>query len=405
MTWTIETAGRVVGTGDIPGGMRAVYSCSYQKGTVRQNDDAVLRLTELSGITVSKVVAYVRSNKSDGAGTWTVEVNGQTVFSKSGSFDQWFGAYDNSSYHALSLLPKSYANVQELSIRLHGTTNSLYISHYDITYIPAPMRTVTLMRGDEVYRTLTEVSSGAGVLLPEMDDYNGWQCFGWSETEWGQTTTRPAVLPVSQLYYPKTDCTLWAAYKASESGEDAYVTELENGVYYYTNSLTQMALAGTPEDGRMTPEIINLTDPWQQFSFTFNGAKDTAYIVHTATGTDIGYDNTKKMAVAPSPWRVYHNGDETVLYATIGNNNYILWLNLMDGFGEEFYAGLYAAQPKNSPMKLAYPAQGNETVYTCHPEFGMGFERNSEKQNNEYVFPFGCYELIIRNGEKELRMR
>ena len=56
-------------------------------------------------------------------------------------------------------------------------------------------------------------------------------------------------------------------------------------------------------------------------------------------------------------------------------------------------------------LKLVFQASENEQVYTCHPESGMAFERIQEIQKNEYVLPFGCYDLIIRNGEKELRMR
>jgi hypothetical protein len=138
---------------------------------------------------------------------------------------------------------------------------------------------------------------------------------------------------------------------------------------------------------------------------TFNAAKDTAYIVHTMTGTPIGYDAQQKLVSAASPWRVYHKENETILYATIANKNYILWLNIEDSHTRDFYAGLFPANPMNSPLKLAFPASEKEPVYTCHPESGMGFERTLETIKNEYIFPFGIYDLIIRNGEKELRLR
>ena len=138
---------------------------------------------------------------------------------------------------------------------------------------------------------------------------------------------------------------------------------------------------------------------------TFNAAKDTAYITHAATGAPIGYDYQCKLVTAASPWRVYHDGNETILYATIANKNYILWLNIEDSHTGDFHAGLLPADPQSSMLKLVFPATENEQVYTCHPESGMGFERIQETQKNEYVLPFGGYDLIIRNGEKELRMR
>lgn len=406
LTLTVESKSSVTATGDIPPSAEVSYSCSYQKGTVRQGDEAVLTLSDLGGLTINKVEVYIRSNKSEGAGTWSVSVNNQPAATKSGTFEQWFGAYDNTYYHALSLLPKIYSGVQEMVIRLQGTTNSLYIDRYVISYTPAPVHSVTLMRGDEVFQTLTETTGGAGVFLPSMDDYNGWRFIGWSETECGQTTTRPELIAPNTQCYPLTDVTLWAAYEAVLPEDSIYVSDLTDGEYLYTNTRVQMALSGVPDEkGWMIPQMMNRKDMNQLYSITFNADKDTAYLTHAATGTPIGYNDQRKLVTADSPWRVYHEGNETILYTTIANKNYVLWLNVQDGEGGNMHVGLVAANPQNSPMKLAYPASENEQVYTCHPEFGMGFDNPLETNKNEYIFPFGSYDLIIRNGEKELRLR
>ena len=99
LTLTVESKSSVVATGDIPPFAEASYTCSYQKGTVRQGDEAVLTLSNLGGLTINKVEVYIRSNQKAGAGMWTVTIDGQKVATKSGSFDQWFGAYDNTRYH------------------------------------------------------------------------------------------------------------------------------------------------------------------------------------------------------------------------------------------------------------------------------------------------------------------
>ena len=242
LTLTVESKSSVAATGDIPPFAEVSYSCSYQKGTVRQGDEAVLTLSDLGGLTINKVEVYIRSNQKAGAGMWTVTIDGQKVATKSGSFDQWFGAYDNTYYHALSLLPKIYSGVQEMVIRLQGTTNSLYIQKYVITYTPAPVHSVTLMRGDEVFQTLTESTGGAGVFLPSMDDYKGWRFIGWSETECGQTTTRPELIAPNTRCYPLTDVTLWAAYEYILPEDSIYVSDLTDGEYLYTNTRVQMAL-------------------------------------------------------------------------------------------------------------------------------------------------------------------
>lgn len=406
LTLTVESKSSVVATGDIPPSAEVSYSCSYQKGTVRQGDEAVLTLSNLGGLTINKVEVYIRSNQKAGAGTWTVTIDGQKAATKSGTFEQWFGAYDNTYYHALSILPKIYSGVQEMVIRLQGTTNSLYIQKYVITYTPAPVHSVTLMRGDEVFQTLTETTGGAGVFLPSMDDYNGWRFIGWTETECGQTTTRPELIAPNTQCFLMDDAVLWAAYECVLPEDSIYVSDLTDGEYLYTNTRVQMALAGIPdENGWMIPQMMNRKDMNQQYSFTFNTDKDTAHIVHTMTGTPIGYNDQRKLVTSASPWRVYHKGNETILYATIANKNYVLWVDMRDGYGENPQTVLVAANPLNSPLKLAFPASEKEQVYTCHPEFGMGFDNPLEMNKNEYIFPFGSYDLIIRNGEKELRLR
>lgn len=405
MTLTVTSKSTVATTGDVPSSAAVAYNCSYQKGTVRQGDDAVLTISQLGGVTIRKVEVYIRSNKSGGAGTWSVVVDEQTVATKSGSFEQWFGAYDNTNYHALSLLPKTYQDVQDLTIRLHGTANTLYIDRYVITYTPAPTHTVTLMRGNAVYQTITETTGGAGVLLPAMDDYNDWRFIGWSETEFGQTTTRPELIAPNTVCYPLTDVTLWAAYEYVPSEDSVYVSELTDGEYLYMNTASRKALTGVPEEGRMECELFNRMSYDQVYSFTFTPSKDTVYLVHTATGTPIGYNSQQQLVATPSPWLVYHKENETILYAFMAGRNYILWLDVTDGEGRDPHAGLYPAKPANSTLKLAYPANEDELVYTCHPENGFGVERIWEKRNYEYIIPFGCYDLHIRNGEKELRLR
>ena len=114
----------------------------------------------------------------------------------------------------------------------------------------------------------------------------------------------------------------------------------------------------------MIPEFMDRTALNQLYNFTFNAAKDTAYITHAATGAPIGYDYQCKLVTAASPWRVYHDGNETILYATIANKNYILWLNITDGGGGNSHAGLLPADPQSSMLK-----PGTWTTRTTSPYF------------------------------------
>ena len=76
MTWTIKDKKTVTGEGTQPYGVVASYSCTNSKGTVRANDEAVLTLSQLGGVTIDKVEVYVKSNKTGGAGVFTVSLNG-----------------------------------------------------------------------------------------------------------------------------------------------------------------------------------------------------------------------------------------------------------------------------------------------------------------------------------------
>ena len=156
MTWTVDSKSSVSGEGTYPSLMNVSYSCSYQKGTVRANDEATITFSNMGGMTIDQIEVYLKSNKSAGSGIFYVQANGNAVATIEGSLKDWVGFYDNSEYHSVLLLQKALKNVDELSITLEGTVNSLYIEKYVIQYTPASVKSVTLMKGDTEYTTLTE---------------------------------------------------------------------------------------------------------------------------------------------------------------------------------------------------------------------------------------------------------
>ena len=208
MTWTVATKSSVQGSGESPSGMTASYACTYQKGDVRKGDTATLHLTNMGGISVEKLEVYVKSNKSAGAGTFWVTINGVRSKSKSGTFKSWTGSYNNQTYHAISLLTRTYTNVNELVVELVGTTSSLHIEKYVITWSPRPAHSVTLMRCGMVFDVLTETTGGQGVTLPHLSDTLGWQFAGWSESEVLTTNDKPTLALANTKYYPLDNCTL-----------------------------------------------------------------------------------------------------------------------------------------------------------------------------------------------------
>ena len=408
MTWTVESKTSVSLTDDstVPYDIEVGYGCTYQKGDVRANDTAVLVLSHLDGITINAIEVYLKSNKSGGAGTFTVTTNGQTLATKTGTFADWFGAYDNTDYHALSFINRPINSVHTLAISLVGIANSLHIEKYVITYAPRPAYTVTLMNGNRVYATMTEEAGFQGVVLPAGEEISGWEFAGWSETEFEDTPMPPTLHYPNTKFYPEQDCSLWAVYCQDNTPPMTYETELTSGVYMYVNSEAHIALTGVPADGKMEISGVNPYNDQQHYRFQFL-TPTTATISHEMTNTPIGYTSDAKMSAKASVWNVYHDGEETLFYAEIGGKTYVLWLNNLDS-RDELYAGLLKASPMSSPMRLQstlVPAR--LVVYSCHPE-AQGMEEVQEFKSSkvqEVLMHFGNYDLMIKDGQKYLRKK
>lgn len=409
MSWVVESKNSVSSQGTPPESCSAHYSCSYQKGTVRANDVATLQLTSLGGITIEGVEVYMRSNKSAGAGVLTLKVNDETITTKSGTFKDWTGDYDNESFHAISLLSTAVAGAQELEIQLEGTENSLYIEKYVITYTPVAPRTVTLFYGAREWGQLTEAQGGAGVVLPLVSDTANWYFAGWSDADFGSSTSKSHTLyAAGERFYPSADCSLWAVFAWQPLKEEGYLIDLQSGTYLYVNSTSNQALSGIPAEGKMAAADVDNKNLNLHYYVDFTDAQ-TAYITHEATGTPIGYSGTE-MAATASAWKVYHEGDQTLFYMTYENKTYVLWLNIQDKTGSTFYAGLLSATPGTSPMHLQYVQTTGENTFTCHPEWAQGIDRTAEDQSGvqdkaRFLMHLGQYDLLLINGQKMIRQR
>ena len=402
MTWTVESKNSVSGDGTWPYDIEVSYSNTYTKGNVRKGDVATLTISHLENIDVERVEVYVNSNQSSGAGVFTLTIDGDVAATKSGTFKDWTGAYDNTAFHSITLLSEMWPGVDELEISLTGTENSLHIEKYVITYsAPAP-RTVTLMHGADEYTVLEETYAGAGVTLPELPDENNWHFIGWSETEFYETVSPPYVYPADQLYYPHSDGTLWAAYAYQQTHIDTCVRVLQTGKYVYFNSENGLSVAGVPSGGRMACTVADPQDTDQQYRVEFNAACDSATIQHIATGTYIGYSGTQ-LSARKSAWSVFHAEDKTAFYCTVNNKTYIFWPSLLDGSG--YYAGLLQTDNiPSTPTALIGCEAVRDVAYTCHPEYDLPVETVPADSEKETIIPFGVYELHIRNGQKTLKV-
>ena len=407
MSFIIENKNSVSMDGTWPYDIEVNYANTGSKGSVTAGQTATLSLSHLDGITIDQVVVYVKSNKSSGAGTFTLSLNGQPAVTKSGTFKEWTGSWDNTNYHPIVLQSQALNDIHSLEIRLEGTANSLHICQYDISWSPRPAHTVTFMRGGTTFTSMAEESGMQGVLLPSVPDSAEWKFRGWSTREFWTIHECPVLMAAGETYFPETDCTLWAAFEyVADEPESIYATTLGDGDFRYMNSYNNLALTGVPMNGIMASEPLNLTDEAQIYSIAFIDST-AATITHKSSGTPIGYSGTQLASIA-SEWKCYHVGEETVFYMEKNGDKYVLWLNITDGSGENRHAGLIKAASFNSPLRLMPVREQSEMAFTCHPEVPMGIEQtpveHSNAPNECLLMRLGNCELILLNGQKQIRI-
>ena len=409
MTWTVDSKNSVSGEGTYPALMDVSYSCSYQKGTVRANDEATITFSNMGGMTIEQIEVYLKSNKLAGSGIFYVGVNGDIVVTKDGSLLDWLGFYDNNHYHSFSLLQTPIRDVHELSISLEGTVNSLYIEKYVIQYTPASVKSVTLMKGNTEYTTLTEKSAGAGVILPDMADEGNWKFAAWSRNHFYQISTMPDSWILPGRFYPVEKDTLWAVYAYDMPYKEAFATTLSDGLYIYADTTRMIAMSGAVSNGITENAAVNISDPSQVYDITFDEISETAIIYHPATNSYIGY-NGLSLANEASLWKVYHSGATTAFYMQSDNKTYILWPDYLKRISIDEHipcAALVRTDNLSSSPTVLISAEPlmEEPVFTCHPENGMRIENAISPQQKEYNLPIGNYRLIIRNGQKFMQIQ
>ena len=410
MSFTVESKTTVSADGLWPYDMSATYANTYNKGQVRANDVATLTVSGLDGITIDAIEVSVKSNKSSGAGSFTVSADGQQIATKAGSLKDWFGAFNNTDFQALSLLSTPRNNVNELVITLTGTESSLYIDRYTITWsqVQAPKYTVTLMNGNSLYTVQTEQTGGAGVMLPKLLDVDDWHFVAWTAEPFESMSTKPESWILPGWYHLTADCTLWAVYEYLPPASQSIVTELQDGVYFYVEWAQKKAMSGGIVDGIAGSEDLDMNDMNQWYSITFL-TDSTATIQLMYTYEYIGFSGTH-LSSEMSVWNVYHNGPLTAFYTEVNNKKYILWPDYLKDMGHGEYVECAALIPtgdisKTSTMLLSAEPVLEEPLYSCYPEAQGLDEVTTERANGEYRMPFGPYDLIIKDGKKYLRIR
>ena len=139
-TYKVSSSSAVTTSGTTPSGSSASYSQTYStKGQITSGKNAILTLSGYNGKVITGITLNMKSNGSSGAGNFNAVAGATTLASTSGQFNSW---YDNDSYGTsyrdinVSLTNDTHiiGSDETVTLTITGTTNSLYINSYTITY-------------------------------------------------------------------------------------------------------------------------------------------------------------------------------------------------------------------------------------------------------------------------------
>ncbi len=420
-TFTVETNKKVSTSGVLPENAATEYICTGRKGQMTAGQSATLTLTNWQNTEIQSVTLSMRSNKSAGAGTLQMTVDGQTVWSiQNSGFDQWSGSYTTDTTDITHLFNPSVKTTDgNISIRIDATVNSLYIARYDIVYKKAALRpySVDLQTETGIYTRLTENAAGSGVLLPSVSDEDGWKFIGWAENAIEKTTMLPQIYAPKTVYHPRKDISLWAVYSDDiQTVGLLQRTDCQSGYYAIAFPVLNAAYAGAITSSALPAEEINLntTDSlWYERGFDIApemiyyidfAADSTAAITHLSSSQSIGCKNGK-LSDTPTRWHYRVLSDQTVAFFLPDTENQMvsaLWIGIDS---DKNYCGKVVRLNGSTlaVQSLLYEAPVNEgiTHYTSYPK--RSDIRSATYLNQpEYTLQMGIYKLYIVNGKKTI---
>ena len=407
MTLTVQDKRTVKAEGAWPKDMKATYYNTGSKGSVTSKDTATLTLSGLDGVEVEKVLVYVRSNKSAGAGVITMTADGQALYQKDGTYQEWFGAYNNTDYQPIGWSGEQTAST--LEVQVMGTTNSLHIEKYEITWteVQAQAYSVTLMT-DGVSEVVQETEVGSGILLPERADKDGWFFAGWTSNELMEATDeQPEIWQAGERYYPKKDVTLWAVWTDVQPPTGERQVAPEDG--YYVLELYEYLLTGDVNNGLMTLVHNDAVYTEDLYYLDFNTADTTCTIRNYVSNAYVGYNATATaLRQAESVWHYRVLQDSTWLFIAKEEENTV-WILFQKYEEEAAWLSDYRLGDNPCCAWSLYRVPDPEQTprWWCHPNT-EGVVLTNEGVNeltNERVIPWGPFELVIKNGRKVLRIR
>ncbi len=414
VTFTVKDKRSVDMTGTWPYDIGVSYYNTGNKGSVTDKDTATLRLSGLENVQIESVQIYMRSNLSAGAGVITITADGEQIYTASGTYKDWFGSYDKTTSHPIGWTGKKQLDDGTMVIEVAGTTNSLHIEKYEITWSQpvAVAHQVTLMT-EGMAQVLTESAPESGVVLPERPNRNGLCFVGWAQEEVDKTANQPFLLEAGTLYQPKKDITFWAVWSnVQEPTWEKHPTP-ESG--YYMMELFGLTLAGTVSSSGTVPMVdySEMVYADELYYIDFNTADATCTIRNYDAVDNTGYigfnDTRTALRDVESAWQYRILPDSTWLFIAKEEGNKVWMLFQKDIYHNEAWLSDYinASEATNAWKLYKLPDPDAPRYWSSHPSVDA-VEITSEgmkELRGERIIPFGIYDLIIKDGKKYLRLR
>ena len=344
LTAEITAWNSAVLSGDVfEGSYAAFLNTSHRKGSVSKGDTATLVIDGMYGCKVLGLTAWLKSNKSSGAGSLSVSVDGEECLSLSGSFNKWEG----SSGYQTSFVPFAaegewlVSDGGQIVLQLVSSANSLHLEKLVIDYEAAEpvahcVTYVWQTADGQGSATDCELNPGEGVILSGLSEegvaqIGDWQLAGWTTTPLDGGTTfdmPPAYTPVFKRYHALRDITLYPVYRyvldvpeirqAADRRDGEYVIAREwiDGFCMMTGCVSGNYVSSVPCDilrdnagsCLFLPEYVPAESRYQlQFG------QDSVSIFHPSSETRIGYSGTR-LAANGKKWAVREYDNHSVCF-------------------------------------------------------------------------------------------
>ena len=444
-TYTVSSTSAVTKTGTAPATSSASYSQTYStKEQITSGNSATLTLSGYSGKVITGITLNMHSNGDKGAGSFTASVGNDPIASTSGKFDTW---YDNTSFGTtnrdvtvtLTNSSRIVGSGEDVTLTIQGTTNSLYIHSFTITYgtpseqggsgsEEATLVSISASGMTQNY-TVGDTFSFDGVLRANYSDETSGEVLPTNVSTPDMTTSGNKTITLSYTEDGVTKTTTYTIYVAevAKTLVSISVSTAPTKTSYYVGdnfNPAGLVIKRTYEDS--TYDTYTYSGHTSEFGFSPSLSESLSVSDTSVTITYGGKSTTQEISVSQAPFvntiAALYNKSEAVTLS--GNTFYGLYMgytihknksgtvtyyDLFVGNGE--YAilvyGCYTSLPSFTAFETGLSVTGgylniyNNLYEVCNyvnsTNYSITISQISSSQISEYVAPISMYTI---NGDE-----